>query len=322
MLHNGEYILVTQLDDPTAIDPTKYASAESDPDPVKMLLKIRNEPYVIGRYTVEVFQNIGGSGFPFQRVYGAQVMRGTLGGATACVFMDTIAMIGSGRNEAPSVFLCSGGQSQKIATRSIDKILGEYTEGILAQCVVEQRSDPSHQFLYIHLPDKTLIYDGTTSQLAGEAVWSILSNDGSAYPMRFPTWVYDKWMVAHSTSGKIGYLDDTVNSWWGDQVEYEFSTNFVFNDGKSFSVVEIELVGLLGKIVPGTTSTITMQYSDDGEVWSRDFTINAPATAQRGKRLQWRRLGRVNQRRIFKFKWNSSLTMSPSALIARLEELL
>ena len=322
MLTDGTLIYVSDLADPTAFNPVKYAAAESDPDPIKKLLKIRNEPYAVGRYTIEVFQNVGGSGFPFTRVYGAQVMRGTLGVATACVFMDTIAMLGSGKNEAVSVFLCSGGQSQKIATREIDLILGEYSEAILAQATVETRSDPSHQFLYIHLPNKTLMYDGAASQAAGEQVWSVLSNGTKPYPMRYPTWCYDRWNVMHSSSAKLGLLDKTINTFWGDLVDYQFNTNFVFNDNSQFSIAALELIGLYGAIKPGVQSAVMMQYSDDGEVWSRDFVVRTPLTAQRGKRLQWRSLGRVNQKRIFKFRWNSDFPFNPASLNITAEALL
>jgi hypothetical protein len=323
MLHDGTYLYTSSLADPTVFPAADYAAAESDPDPVKCLLKIKNEPYAVGRYTTEVFQNRNSTtGFSFDRVYGAQVMKGTLGPATACVFEGTIAMLGSGKNEAPSIFLVSGGQAAKIATREIDLILGEYTEEVLTQCIVETRSDPSHQLLYIHLPDKTLMYDGAATTNVNQPVWSILYNGTKPYPMRFPIWCYNRWNVFHSSSSKLGVLSSDVLTWWGDQVWYTFGTNFVYTGEGPFSISSIDLIGLIGRIALGTTSTITMEYSDDGEVWSREFTINTPTTAQRGKRLQWRRLGKVYQRRILKFKWNSDFPFNPATLVVNLEKLL
>jgi hypothetical protein len=83
-------------------------------------LKLHNEPTAINRYTTETFNNIGGEGFPFARVDGALIPKGAVGTNACCVFMDNIAMIGSGRNEAVTVYLASNGQYTRIATREID----------------------------------------------------------------------------------------------------------------------------------------------------------------------------------------------------------
>jgi hypothetical protein len=79
-----------------------------------------------------VFDNIGTTGFPFQRIEGAQIMKGTFGPHTACLFLDAVAMLGSGRNEAPAVWLATNGQAAKISTMDIDLILQSYTETQLA----------------------------------------------------------------------------------------------------------------------------------------------------------------------------------------------
>lgn len=71
-----------------------------DPDPIKAVLKLRNEVYAVNRYTVEVFSNVGGSGFPFQRISGAQVTRGAVGTHAATVFQESIAFVGGGNTKA------------------------------------------------------------------------------------------------------------------------------------------------------------------------------------------------------------------------------
>mgnify|MGYP007082282028 CR=1 FL=1 len=67
---------VADLADPASINPLHYGSAETDPDPVRAVDELRNELYGFGRYTVEVYQNGGGTGFVFQRVDGAQIGKG------------------------------------------------------------------------------------------------------------------------------------------------------------------------------------------------------------------------------------------------------
>jgi hypothetical protein len=59
MTTDGEFLVVTELSDPTQVNPLKYGSSEVDPDPVLALLKLRNEIYALNRNTIEVFRQRG-----------------------------------------------------------------------------------------------------------------------------------------------------------------------------------------------------------------------------------------------------------------------
>ena len=85
MSTDGTSLVVTELTDPTQVNPLKYGSSEVDPDPIVCVLKLRGEIYAGNRHTIEVFANVGGDFFPFSRVDGAQVHRGVIGTHAACV---------------------------------------------------------------------------------------------------------------------------------------------------------------------------------------------------------------------------------------------
>ena len=182
MTTDGTSLVVTELNDPTAVNPLKYGSSEIDPDPVKAIIKLRNEMYVLNRHTIEVFDNVGGDLFPFQRIDGAQVQKGVIGTHACCVFSDLIAFLGSGRNEPPSVYVASNGDTKKIGTQEIDYILQGYTEDQLSTVKLEARNHRSHRFLYIHLPDRTLVYDIAASSDTQSPIWFTLTSaiDGSS----------------------------------------------------------------------------------------------------------------------------------------------
>ena len=78
---DGTYNIVTDLTDPTSVNPLRYGSSEADPDPIMGNRKTRaGEVYSVNRYTTEVFQNVGQTSatslFPFDRVAGGQINRG------------------------------------------------------------------------------------------------------------------------------------------------------------------------------------------------------------------------------------------------------
>ena len=97
LITDGENLIVTELNDPTQINPIKYGSSEVDPDPIQAILKLRNEAWAINRNTIEVFDNVGGQYFPYQRIDGAHITKGTIGTHACCVFMDSVAFLGNGR---------------------------------------------------------------------------------------------------------------------------------------------------------------------------------------------------------------------------------
>ena len=87
MTTDGEFLIVTELSDPTQVNPLKYGSSEADPDPVVALLKLRNEVYALNRNTIEVLDNVGGEFFPFARIDGAQFQKGTVCTHECCVVL-------------------------------------------------------------------------------------------------------------------------------------------------------------------------------------------------------------------------------------------
>lgn len=324
MTTDGQYLIVTELNDPLAVNPLKYGSSEADPDPVVALLKLRNEVYALNRNTIEVFDNIGGDFFPFQRIEGAQIQKGVIGTHACCVFAETIAFVGSGRNEAPSIYLGANAGVVKIATMEIDQVLAGYTEAELALCVVEMRNDKSHQYLYVHLPDRTMVYDVAATQQLEEPVWFHLTSslDGfSKYRAQNFVWCYNRWLCGDPTTDKHGYLVENISSHYGDDVRWEFGTMVVYNEGRGAIFHELELVALTGRVEFGKDPTISTSYSIDGENWSQLRTIKAGKQGDRTKRLSWLQQGSMRNWRIQRFNGDSQAHLSFARLEARVEPL-
>jgi len=324
MITDGEYLVVTSLADPTVILPTNYASSEIDPDPVVSILKLRNEIYAINRYTIEVFNNIGGSGFPFQRVEGAQIQRGAVGTYATVVYEDTIAFLGSGRNEAPALYLGVSGQAVKISTREIDEILIGFNETELSTVVLETLNDKSQAFLWVRLPDRTLVYDLTASKAVEEPIWYIMSSgvtELSSYRARDVIFCYDKWQVGDTITFKIGTLDNTISTHFGDVTLWEFGTTIIYNKSKGVLFKKLELVALTGRTQGDVDPVITTSYSLDGRTWSQERPINAGKSGNRLKRLVWWRQGSMRNTRIQRFRGDSHAYIAVSSLEADLEPL-
>lgn len=324
MTTDGEFLVVTELADPTSVLPTKYGSSEIDPDPVRSILKLRNEIYAINRYTIEVFDNVGGSGFPFQRINGAQIQRGAIGTFCSVVYEETIAFLGSGRNEAPAIYLGVNGQTKKISTREIDEVLLTFTEEQLKEAVLETLNDKSQAFLWVRLPDRTLVYDLTSSKAVGDHIWYTMSSgvtDLAPYRAKNVIYCYDKWHVGDTESFKIGTLDNTISTHFGETTIWEFATTVVYNESRGALFKRLELVALTGRAQGFEEPVITTSYSIDGRVWSQDRPIYAGASGDRLKRLVWWRQGSMRNTRVQRFRGDSNAYIAVSRLEADLEPL-
>lgn len=324
MTTDGQFLIVTELSNPFAVNPLKYGSSEADPDPIVALVKFRNEVYAINRHTIEVFDNVGGDLFPFNRIDGAQIQKGGIGTFAACVFQETVAFMGSGRNEAPGIYLGANANANKISTDEIDRLLLTYTEQQLSLVKMEQRNDKAHTHLYVHLPDRTIVFDQAASEALQEMVWFTLTSTTvgfAQYRARNLLWAYDRWLIGDPQSNAIGFLDDTIGTHWGQKVRWEFGTVIVYNESRGVVFHELELVSLTGRVALWTNPQISTSYSLDGLSWSQDKYISVGSIGATKKRLVWFRQGAIRNWRVQRFRGDSDAHLSFVRLEAQLEPL-
>ena len=324
MTTDGDNLVVTELTNPMSVNPLKYGSSEIDPDPVVALIKLRNEIYALNSNTIEVFDNVGGELFPFARIDGAQVQKGCLGTHACCIYLERLAFLGGGRNEAPGIYIGAAATTQKISTQEIDNLLLTYTEAQLVRVQFEARNDKNHQHLYVHLPDRTIVYDASASEALGDQVWFTLTSTVvgfSQYRARNMVWIYDKWLVGDPQSSAIGYLVQDIGHHWGQQVRWEFGTIIAYNEGNGAIFNRLELVSLTGSVALGTNPQISTSYSVNGLSWSQDRSVAVGTTGNTAKRLAWFQQGHMRNWRIQRFRGDSDAHVSFVRLEAQIEAL-
>jgi hypothetical protein len=289
MTTDGQYLVVTELDDPFSVNPLKYGSSEAAPDLIVGLIKIRNECYAINRFTIENFQNIGGNGFPFRRNPGGMIPKGAVGTYAKALFLETFAFVGSGWNEGLGVYLAGGGEAIRISTPEIEDELSLLSDEEAALIEVEAREESAEQRLYIHLPNKTLVYLHQVSQAAKELTWQVLASGtgaDAAWPLRHLTLVDGKW-IGGDEQGRIGYLDASVGTQFGAVAGWRFDTALIYNASLGGIIHQLELVGLPGRAPFGADPTVFMSYTKDGETWSDEKAVPMGKAGQRDARVQW-----------------------------------
>lgn len=321
---DGANIVQTELSDPFVIDPLKYGSSEVDPDPVVRLLKIRNEVHAVNRFTIEVFDNRGGTGFVLQRIESAQAPRGAIGTAACCVFdSDSIAILGGGRNEGVSVYLAGNGSTAKIATEEIDRIIGSYAD--LSSAELEYRDYNNRKLLYVHLPDQTLVYDGTASKASERHTWFTLDSgtvSRETYRARHFLFSDGSWSAGDPTSAQVARVVETIGTHYGADVEHDFGTVLMYADGNGAIIHEMELVTLPGRVAVGADPVVWASYSNDGQKYSQERPAKVGKQGQTEKRIAWRTCGQIRNFRVQRFRWRSDAHFCALRLNVQIEPLM
>lgn len=321
---DGNSIVVTELNDPTQVDPLKYGSAEADPDSVVGLLAVRGELYALGKYTVEVFRNAGLTGFPFQRQRGAQVDIGLVGTHAKCLFRDSFAYVGRGINQTPRVYVYRQGSAVGVSSKALDRQLGELTDDELASIIVEARHGKTEDELLVHLPDVTWVYSQSVSEALEQLVWYRLGGgvDGSSvYPARNFLFAYGEWQCGHVSSAALGRIDTSVATVFGEAAAWQFDTIALHSEGKGAICHDLELVGQFGWVAADENPQAFMSWSDDGVTYSQERATRIGGPGERAHRLAWRRNGYFRQWRAFRFRGVSSSPLSFARLEVSLEPL-
>lgn len=324
MTTDGQSLVVTELNDPTAIDPLKYGSSEISPDPVIGLIKPLDEVYAMNRYTIEVFDNTGGVGFPFQRISGATIACGLVGKDAKAILDGLVAFVGSRLNCPPSVYIIAGNDVQPISTREIDEWMAAMNDAQLSKLLVESRKNDVHEHLYIHGDDGTAVYDYSASQQLGQPIWFWLSS-GTGYRAKYRAsgfvYGFGKWSCGDKIDSRIGYVDQTVPTQYGDIASWLFGTTFVYNAGKGAVINQMELANLAGRQEFGTAGSVMASWSDDGLRWSDEKPCAIGMRGNYANRLTWFRCGSMRNYRTFRFRAANKVHLSVARLEMELEAL-
>lgn len=302
-----------------------FGTAEIKPDSNVRDLTVKNELYIFGTDTAELFQNTGASGFPFQRINGASIDKGLAARHSLIEFDNSFVFIGGGIGESIAIWRGLSGTASKISTSAIDHALQQYTGEEISNAFAWTYTEDGNFFVGFTLPDTTFVYDATASALQGRPVWHERQSNGSQWRVTHTMDVYGKTYVLDNASGNIGWLDRNFPKEYGQPINYEFTGSYLFNEGRSFVVSAMELraetgVGNIKGTGSGENPQVELLISDNGGRSFVSIGERSLGTYQDYKaRLIWRRINRVEASLVFRFKITSETKVNFTNLLTTLK---
>lgn len=277
----------------------------SDPD-MNMAIRSYQGKYVavFGRNTVEFFLLSGDVNSVFSPVPNLTTPAGIVSTGAVCHFMGVFAGIGSTKGGSLQVMLMQPGSHKKISTADIDRTLMKYKESELSNVLVESFLMENHEFLVVHLPKETLLYDGSTGN------WSNLSTgygrNRGVYQGRHVIYNQKLGFTCHAGES-ISLLDDSVSSQNGEVQEFiAYSPMVEAVKGRGM----VPMFGLTFDTIPGHVNQIQTAFislSYDGYTFGeQEFRLQYNNPDEYMDKIVIDSLGAVQQNIAFKLRVTSS----------------
>jgi hypothetical protein len=323
---DGTNFFISDLNDPTSYDALMFGSAELSPDKIVASLPMYDELYIFGEETTEVFSDIGGDGFPWQRISGASFEKGCHGKYTPIRWGSYFYWVGGGVNEKSAIYQAGGGIVPiQISTNAIAYQIQKFTPTEISNAFSFAFSFGGNDFIgftfrSVNVDSRTFLYNVTASKILERNIWSEQQTGITTNAWRIESIdnVYGKLLVSDTIDGRIGYLDEDTQTEYDDIILREKITPPLRGP---MIIKSMEMIVDAGLSTLGLDPSIMMDFSlDGGRTWSTEsWEQPIGESGEYFRRVKWFKLGRIPLYIIFRFRITDPVKttiISLSAMVA------
>jgi hypothetical protein len=304
---SGKNIFHSLVNQATQYNSLDVGKAQADPDRIVSMIKYKNQLFILGRETIEVFSNVVKFPFTFQRINGYFIPTGCIASFSPVIFNKQIAFIGAGTNEKAAIFIGSGQSFDRISTTPIEQKIQASTGEDISKAFSWTYSEDGAIFLGVVVGDNCFVYDAKASRLAGKHIWHErrstrpeLANKQTRWRTNSMVGAYDRILVGDAFSGKIGSLSLNVFEEYGNFIQRRLSVRPLTNQGKNIFIDQVELTVESG-VADDDDDVINMRWTDDGKTYVDLLPADLGETGQFELRQYWRQLGHAPRFRTFEW---------------------
>lgn len=289
---SGAFYL-SELYDGTSWDALDFATAESSPDNLKRVYNALGQLWLFGDKTIEIWSNVGGSGFPFERISGGKIDTGCAAAHSVIAMDNAIFWLGEDNKGGGMIYRAQGFQPQRISTHAIEYKL-------------QQVNDLSTLVAYTYQQDGHVFYVLTGDSLETTIVWDNATNlwheraylNAGVYESHLANchmYVFGKHLVGNRLDSNIYEMDLDIYDDNGAEIRRQRTFTHIGDEGKRFKVRSLRVdfergVGLTTG--QGSAPVAMLRVSKDGgRSWSNEYTASLGAIGVRRPAVAWNRLG-------------------------------
>lgn len=280
---DGGPVFFTDVNAPTTIPALNFFDAELLPDENTGIINLKNDVYVGGQNSFEIFRDTGPTDSPFQRVDGAAVETGYV--TARARYKGTFVFLGRDRKGSFAFHIMSSGDAPKISNPAIDEILNEeYTQAELETCLSQRFEWKGVDMVAFRLPRETLLFYGTGWSHIQSGVNA--ANEIQPWDVNHLAFSYGRYITGSAKSTEIGVLT-TSNTEFGNRIERQIDT-FIKADANAYFGVD----SLLLRVTTGSSGlleapTIGLQISRDNLTFGPQVFRGLGKTGKTQQQLAW-----------------------------------
>lgn len=262
---------ISQIEDASSLDALDFATASSSPDNLVAVFDDHGELWLPGDGSGEVWNDTGGSLFPFERNRGATMQTGLLGAFTMRSLDNAVFWLGVDSKGGGMVFRAQGYVPQKVSTEAVDACIQEAIEGgaDMSKAIAYVYQQNGHSFYVLNVPglETTWAYDVATGDWHERA--ELVHGSYRPHRAKHHAYCFGKHIVGDDL-GRLYVLDVNSNTNAGDVlVRDRISPHYATPALNPVAYSPFQLDCTVGKSKPGTEANILMRTSDDGgESWN------------------------------------------------------
>lgn len=316
------------LSDQIAFDGLDIASKSGGADYIATLIVKHREAWILGKFTSEVWSNVGGLDFPFAPLPGVFIDHGCIAPYSVSKYDVSVFWLSQDSQGKAIVMKSAGYQAKRISTHAIEYELQNYQKIDDAIGYVYQQGGHTFYVLIFPSADKTWVYDDATNQWHE---WNWVDNNGKLHRHRSNAYsfAYNENVVIDYQFGHLYALDPNVYTDNGQPIVRIRSFPHMVNDGKRVAyrslIADVESGSITGHATEGVTVSdfnwdfnndfganpstldapeITLRYSDDrGKSYSGSIKQLLGSTGQYNESPIWQPLGMARDR-VFELSWS------------------
>jgi hypothetical protein len=275
----------------TSFDALNFATAEAAPDNVVGMEVDHRQVILFGEKTIEIWENTGVSGFPFERVINGFVEIGCFNGDSVAKCDNSVFWLANDY----TVRRLNGVTPVRVSTHGIEKIIQAAT---ISTARGWSYSQGGHLFYVLSFNEATVVYDATTGK------WHQRKSYG-----------YDNWtagchasvfgyeLVGSSVNSNVGSLESGVYTYFGDTQLMSWRYQPIYNEARRAVHDELEVVMKTGVGITtgqGSDPQMMMRYSDDsGITWESLPNKGIGAIGRYNDKVRWNALGSTENARVY-----------------------
>lgn len=282
----------SDLGSATSFDALNFATAEANPDELVGMKVDHVQPILFGKKSVEIWDNVPISGFPFQRSVNGYVEIGCFNGRSIAKCDNSVFWEANDY----TVRRLDGVTPVRVSTHGIEQLIRNAT---ISTANAFSYSQGGHLYYVISHNESTAVYDATTQkwherQSYGYDNW-IAGCHASAYGME---------LVGSTQNGQIGRLTNEVFTEFGNTMVMSWTYQPVYNSGRRAFHDSLEItmdVGVGLTSGQGSDPQIMLEYSDDsGKTWVSLPNKSIGPIGEYRTEVKWSKLGSTDSARVYR----------------------